>query len=522
MTQLAAQQKKMVNVSAAELEQQIRARIDALSYLPTSVGVAMKFIELGKDPEASPHDYAKVVSADSSLSAKILSLANSSWFGVRNKVTKVSGAINLLGLGTVRTLAISYCMAGLNNELRLNADESRMFWEASLCKAVAAKQFAAKIDAKVGDEAFAMALFQDFSIPVMYATAKERLLPILQDAALDYRAHLRQEREIFRLDHTEIGRILAQKLELPESFVDAVAFHHDYDNLSDFMESEVCGDAVFFASLFPHVLHEWNRQDAEELRKFMSEHTQDVDEQLVAIQKEFDQLYKFFEDSGTSEIRLVEMMESATEEAANNTTQLIGTVNALMQQAASTGMEMNKLVNEQNRLETDATHDPLTGVFNRKGMIVAAKSLLAQMARYGVGFAVAYLDLDKFKQANDTLGHEFGDRVLKQAVHFMTEAVRPKDIVGRIGGDEFVLLLNDCTQEDADKIVGRIITNVAEKPLGRGKRKAGISVSAGLLWVKPSRQEYPLDKLLGVADKLMYQAKRAGGNRVQSTTLPSD
>ena len=89
--------------------------------------------------EAGPGEYAKIICSDSALSSKLLSLANSSWFGVRNQVTKPLMAINLLGLGTVRTLAISYCLTGLHNNLGLSADESRTFWTASLSKAVAAR-----------------------------------------------------------------------------------------------------------------------------------------------------------------------------------------------------------------------------------------------------------------------------------------------------------------------------------------------------------------------------------------------
>jgi HD-like signal output (HDOD) protein len=110
-----------VTADAATLEQRIRSKIETLSYLPTTAAVAMKFIELGKNPEAEPAEYAKVISSDSALSSKLLALANSPWFGVRNKVTSVRLAVNLLGLGTVRTLAISYCMAGLHNGLNANA-----------------------------------------------------------------------------------------------------------------------------------------------------------------------------------------------------------------------------------------------------------------------------------------------------------------------------------------------------------------------------------------------------------------
>ena len=109
----------VTSADSSKMEQKVRERIAALAYLPTSTAVAMKFMELGKDPEADPSSYAKVISSDASLSTKILALANSSWFGVRNKVTKPQVAVNLLGLGTIRTLAISYCLTGLHNDLQL-------------------------------------------------------------------------------------------------------------------------------------------------------------------------------------------------------------------------------------------------------------------------------------------------------------------------------------------------------------------------------------------------------------------
>ena len=92
--------------SSGSLEQQIRERVDGLSYLPTSAAVAMRFVELGKDLDADPNEYAKVISADSALSSKVLALANSSWAGVRHKVTNVRTAVNLLGLGTVHAMTI--------------------------------------------------------------------------------------------------------------------------------------------------------------------------------------------------------------------------------------------------------------------------------------------------------------------------------------------------------------------------------------------------------------------------------
>ncbi len=327
------------SIEAINLEKQLRNRIENLSYLPTSVAVAMKFIELGKDPEAETSDYVTAISSDSSLSTKLLALANSSWFGVRNKATRVQVAVNLLGLGTVRTMAISYCLTGLHNDLRLTAEESRMFWMASLVKGVAARQFARCIDPKLSEEAFAIGLFQDFALPVMYSVARDKLLALLQDGTLTATARLLAERELFRLDHAEVGRMVAQKLELPDLFVDAVAFHHDPANLSAFIENKTLALAGQAASLFPHHLDCWNSTDAQELSTLLESQEQPIEPRafLDEVQREFDQLYKYFESVGAPEMKLAELLEIATREVADNTTRLVGTVNELLQHAVATG-----------------------------------------------------------------------------------------------------------------------------------------------------------------------------------------
>jgi len=505
---------------ALRLEQAVRARIEGMSYLPTTVAVAMKFVQLGRDPDADPADYTKVISSDSSLSTKLLSLANSSWFGVRNKVTRVQVAVNLLGLSTVRTLAISYCVTGLHNELRLSAEESRMFWCASLCKAVAARCLASPNDPKLGDEAFAAALFQDFAQPVMFATARHQMGRLLQDAGLDWQARLEAERAIFRLDHAELGRSIAQKLELPDIFVDAIAFHHNRQSLHEFLGSAHVADAVYLASLFTHMPNVWNRQDAIELRQFLADRAINSETFLSDVQSQFNQLYGYFEQGQPPEQRLTELLELATREIADSTTRLVGTVQQLLNQASSAGRDVQQLLKQQTELEQAATRDPLTGALNRDGFQSRATELLAQAGRYGFGLALVYLDLDRFKQLNDTMGHACGDEALKAVVNCIRQNCRQNDVVGRLGGDEFVLLLPDCGEEDACLVVSRVLENVANTPLARrGKPPIRLTLSAGIVYVQKRTAAPPLDELLEQADALMYESKRAGGNRASRRRL---
>lgn len=511
--------------SPEALERLIRQRVEALSYLPTTAAVAMKFVELGKDPEADPAEYGKVISSDSSLSTKLLALANSSWFGVRNKVTRPNVAVNLLGLGTVRTLAISYCLTGLHNDLKLDAQESLKFWSASLCKAVAAKQFAAHFDSKAGEEAFAAGLFQDFAIPIMYAVEKECFNAMLSDVTISTHAQLERERAMFRLDHAEIGRLVAQKLELPDLFVDGVAFHHNHAQLGEFVEKPALANAMYVGSLFPHVLDKWNRDDAAELRTFVTAQTAgkplEVDAFMAEVQKEFNQLYAYFEGGKTPDLKLAELLEMATKEVADNTTRLMGTVHEMMKEVASAGKEVHQVLARSSELEEAALRDPLTGAFNREGLAKKAGELLSQAGRYSSPFAVAYMDLDHFKPLNDSLGHKAGDNALKKLAEVVKEAARPTDVFARLGGDEFALIMGDCSDSTAGDIVQKVIERFAATAAPPVDGKPSATVSVGLLCVTGRGQVMPLDPLLTAADKLMYRAKGAGGNQLYKRTLES-
>jgi diguanylate cyclase (GGDEF)-like protein len=209
---------------------------------------------------------------------------------------------------------------------------------------------------------------------------------------------------------------------------------------------------------------------------------------------------------------LTQLLCQSAQEAADNTTELVGTVNQLLKEAATMGAQMREQVKE---LEDKAKSDALTGVLNREGFDAKAKELLSMAARYAVPFAVCYLDIDKFKSVNDSRGHAFGDLVLKTVVAGMHAALPSGTLLGRVGGDEFVILLNSCGQQEAGNVIERLLAKVAATCTYEGERATHVSASAGLLCVKPSNHPHTTDTLIGAADKLMYLAKRAGGNHVE-------
>jgi diguanylate cyclase (GGDEF)-like protein/PAS domain S-box-containing protein len=163
----------------------------------------------------------------------------------------------------------------------------------------------------------------------------------------------------------------------------------------------------------------------------------------------------------------------------------------------------------EQRVEYMAFHDTLTGLPNRNLLNEYSLKVLARCKRRAAGMAVLYLDLDKFKLINDTLGHNVGDLVLKQVAERLNRCVRDGDIVSRQGGDEFVILLEDTDREGTEQVVQRILASVAT-PFTIQKEAVYLTASIGIS-LYPSDGE-DINTLMSNADEAMYIAKEHGSN----------
>lgn len=154
-----------------------------------------------------------------------------------------------------------------------------------------------------------------------------------------------------------------------------------------------------------------------------------------------------------------------------------------------------------------AAYDPLTGALSRLG-VTAALAGLVRRGSAASPFALLWIDLDKFKHVNDQHGHKAGDHVLRVVAARLLECIPGDDLVGRMGGDEFVVLLRGETEPDA--IAGRIMASV-NRPI-RLSAEAQVNVSCSIGIVRWPGQDATVEELLHAADLAMYEAKNAGGN----------
>ncbi|MDD5232132.1 MAG: PAS domain S-box protein [Syntrophales bacterium] len=167
-----------------------------------------------------------------------------------------------------------------------------------------------------------------------------------------------------------------------------------------------------------------------------------------------------------------------------------------------------------------AYHDSLTGLPNR---VLFHDRLTMAMARYkrnSKPFAVMMLDLDKFKEVNDTLGHSVGDMLLQKVAQRLTELLRKTDTVARMGGDEFLILLTDFTRTDTASVVARKILKLFQKPFDVDEHRLRITTSIGIA-VYPDHGD-DADTLLKNSDIAMYIAKKSGMNRFHTCSGPTN
>ncbi len=174
----------------------------------------------------------------------------------------------------------------------------------------------------------------------------------------------------------------------------------------------------------------------------------------------------------------------------------------------------------EEELKRLATIDPLTGILNRRHFFKLAEVLFEHARRYQRELSALMIDADYFKQINDRYGHATGDKVLQTIATYLTQCIRKADLLGRYGGEEFVIIMPETSIEQGYQAAERLLEYLRDHPIETETRKIHLTLSIGVAVYDP-KNPISIDKLVGRADQALYMAKDAGRNCVAVYSTPS-
>lgn len=489
------------------MDEQLLQSILKCERLPSFPAIAARVIEMCGDQNVSIRELGEVLSHDTAISTKMLRTINSSFYGLRHRVTTVDRATAMLGISAVKMLALGFSLVPQLKGLGGEDFDPTPIWKRSLFAAVGAHTIAREVKFPHHEEAFIAGLLQDLGVIVMLQSLRGDYVKVI-DGMIQTHGKLRAaEVQAFDLDHTQVGKALAESWALPEILVTCIGMHEDPEDVvpeyQPLVRSVALGAKAADCFLCPE------DQKASRVKNYVRYASQWFDltpelagqymEQIEAGTKE---LGKLFEIESSSEQSAADLMVMANETLADLSVETI--------------QHTQVLETENELLSSQAHYDPLTSILNRGGLDQVLDEMFNAASQSGSPISVIFFDTDKFKPINDTHGHAAGDRVLQMVAALITENAPVGARVGRLGGDEFLMLLPDLDNSQAATAAEKVRQRVEQSQVEFGEgQKLATTVSVGIAsYHGTGGGIFRAEDLIAAADKAMYAAKGAGGNRV--------
>lgn len=492
--------------------------------LPSPPAIAIRILEAVKKDNSSYDELAEIILSDPSLAAKTLKAANSSIYGLPHKVDSLKKALAILGLTTLKNIALSFVIA---KELRTNSEQGfdfDLFWKRSVTAAVASDLCAASISKK-NDEDFVRGLLQDIGIVIMYLCIKDDYLKIFDEKCVSGLSIEVIEKKVFGFDHQEIGLEILKKWGLPESIYMPIGYHH---KRADFPSKYALSIDILYVSNKISSIYHGSKTSNEimdvktHLENKYNKNKEEVDSLIDSVAKKSIEIFSLFEIDAYNMKPYSQILEEVNEEIIKlnlSYEQLLIKYNEEKKQAETAA---KKLQAANEKLRAVSIRDGLTGLYNH---IYFQKQLdieLGRTVRYRKPLSLIMLDLDYFKEVNDTYGHRIGDIVLQKISALIMNQVRISDLVSRYGGEEFAIILPETDLKDAAVLAERIRSSVEQNEIRIDSAVIKVTISSGVATYLPVSKISTKSELLDAADAALYASKRSGRNQLSLVKLNSD
>lgn len=476
-------------------------RVLSCPTLPSLPGVAIKMLELVRQPDCTADKIAQVIQNDPALASKVLKTVNSSYYGLPKPCPNITRAVALLGMNTVKSLTLGLSLVDVAKGDVQQFDLAG-YWRRMVYSAAAARIVAKTTRACDPDDAFVAALLQDVGMLACFAALGREYAAIASQASDDHDALPAFEKEAMGFDHAEAGAAMSEKWRLPEHISAATRFHHRPDagegpNAKMVQVVGASGDAASALTLA------------------------DPQPKLVSFRR---RMRQWFDIDGQTSDDLIRQTGTAAKELSkllNLDTGAPADVTSILAQASEELVHHQvDMERKQSDLARQTVTDALTGAFNRKHFDAQMARAFDEATSNGTPVSVLFVDADKFKSVNDTLGHQAGDAVLIEVSRRVRATIGDSGTVCRYGGEEFAIILPGTGVEAARGAAEAVRSALESEPIDISSLKLSTSevrqtVSVGVSCRVPGSTAFDsAGSLVHAADEAVYAAKKAGRNKV--------
>ncbi len=506
-------------------EQEIIQIVLQSDQLPTLPVVASKLISLMSKEETTMADIANLVSRDVALSTKILKVSNSAFYSFPQQIGSIQQAVSILGTNAVRSLVLSFSFLNVRKGSHQNSFDFKKFWEYSLASAVASKMLADKVNGCDPEEVFVSGLLQNLGELIFARTFPEEYEQVLNSESASGDDRLAIEESIIGLNHCRIGFEVAKQWGFPQSLLSTLRYHHTperYDGDDKNIQATI--KAVYLSDLLTNILFSekpdrYHKQFRKESKRLVGLSNHDIEGVLDQIHILVMQAGEYF----NLKIKNTKSIQEILQEANIRLSLLNLDYDQMNKQLISAKVELEKLAAElemKNKiLDNLANIDGLTNVFNHRYFQNVLDQEIDRAVRHDTVLSLLFVDIDHFKNFNDTYGHQIGDYILKEFCKTLKDNIRKYDTLARYGGEEFAIILPSTNEEESVAAAEKLRTTIEQTLFENSDYQAEyqLTASIGISTGRPASEEnFSKGDFISRADQALYQAKKQGRNIVVS------
>jgi two-component system, cell cycle response regulator len=479
--------------------------LEHLENLPTIPGIVLKILEAVRDENTNLDDLGKILSLDPPLSGKILGLINSAFYSLPVKITSVAHAVKLLGLNTVKKVALSFSLLHLVKDNTKDEFNYADFWRDSVMTAVVCRFLAMKVLPALAEDSFTLGLLHEIGRLGLNQSLSKQYNLVLKEQKDSQCDFYEAEKQILGFTHMELSGMLIKQWGLPDFLYEPAENHHLPEVLEILPDpAGLLGKVLFLATQVVEYFSGPRKSISLAILKnylarwVFAQHIQ-ADDLIKETHKQIKEISELFEIHLEEEGEYLELIEKARLE-------LIQISDRLLQ-------EMIVQQNNLKSLQDEVMRDGLTSLFNYKGFHYFLNKEYYRAKRYRNTLTLIVGDIDHFKLVNDNFGHRAGDKVLQVIAQRLKDSLRNSDIIARHGGEEFGILLMNTPVSESLVVVERLRHIIESLAVEYEGRVISVTMSLGVALLQPE-SDLSKEEWVKRADQALYEAKRRGRNQM--------